>query len=200
MLWIALAAAAAAAPDKLKPIVMADDYPATAVRKGEEGYVVAQAVVAPSGVVDNCSIVVSSGFLELDRATCAIIKNRARFTPAKDIDGRKIFGVYRAPVTWSLGRFRAPPPAPDLDVTINQAPAGASLPLQIEVSYRVSAGGNVDDCHLSSSQSAPQVLVNLACQAVARPPVEIIKDHNGRPVDAMNYAKARFRLDKAQGK
>lgn len=192
--------AAATEPAK-KSIFSMDDYPAEALRKGEQGQVVADLLINASGGVETCSIVSSSGFSDLDQATCALLQRRARFTPAKDGVGHGMYAVFRTPpVTWSLGSFRGFPVPADYDLTINRAPDGIKLPVEFTVNYMVTQDGKAQDCTLTLGQSAPAQLLALACQTVASAPARIIRDHNGRPVEAESQTSFRFSLDKAQRK
>jgi len=80
-----------------------DDYPAEAQRAGDEGTVQARLGIDPSGRVARCTIIRSSGHAALDRTTCAILKQRATFTPAHDAAGNAVSDTYvTPPVTWRL--------------------------------------------------------------------------------------------------
>lgn len=87
----------------VRAVFSADDYPASAQANGEEGTAQAQLTVDESGRVSGCTIVRSSGHRSLDEATCAILTRRARFTPARDADGRAVPSTYvTPPVSWRL--------------------------------------------------------------------------------------------------
>ena len=80
-----------------------DDYPADAQSRGEEGTVQAELTIDRRGHVIGCSILQSSGHASLDKATCTILRRRARFTPARDSNGDAIPAkVTTPPVTWRL--------------------------------------------------------------------------------------------------
>ena len=161
----------------------------------------ADLLINPSGGVETCSIVLSSGSPSLDQATCALLHKRARFTPAKDATGRAEYDVFRSPpITWSLGSFRSFPVPPDYDLMINRAPDGVRLPVEFKVDFLVTRDGRSQNCRSSPDKSAPAELVALACQALASAPAEVIRDHNGLPVEAQNHATFRFSLDKAPKK
>ena len=87
----------------VRTVFSADDYPADAQRKGEEGTVQARLAIDSSGRVSNCTVIRSSGFKSLDDATCSILTRRARFNPARDAAGRRVPDtVVTPPVKWQL--------------------------------------------------------------------------------------------------
>lgn len=81
----------------------ADDYPSSAQRDNAEGTAVASINVGPDGRVTGCSITRSTGNGALDAATCAIIRRKARFTPARDSSGNPTSDtVTSPPIQWKL--------------------------------------------------------------------------------------------------
>jgi protein TonB len=84
-----------------------DDYPASAVRHGEEGRVEFCLQVGRNGLVASCTILSSSGFADLDEAACRIARERVRFVPAHDARGNAVEDRVRGAVRWVL-----PHPAP----------------------------------------------------------------------------------------
>lgn len=78
------------------------DYPREARRARQQGWVRFRVTVTRRGRATNCVVVESSGSAALDRATCAILPVRARFTPARDAAGAAIEADYWSTVTWRL--------------------------------------------------------------------------------------------------
>ena len=74
----------------------------------------------------------SSGSVVLDATTCALIKARAKFSPARDANGKKIEGTYRNRARWELpaGTVVTLPPQPQV----------------IAVAVDVDAKGIVEQC------------------------------------------------------
>lgn len=66
------------------------DYPRKAHKEGREGIVTYRVLVGKDGRVKSCSIEQSSGWDDLDKATCKNMKKRARFSPASDAQGHPI--------------------------------------------------------------------------------------------------------------
>ena len=98
-------AEAAPRPTPWPPVLMFsdDDYPAHALRSGEEGVVRYRLDIGANGRVDGCTIVKSSGSEALDNATCRIVRSRTRFSPARDQAGNAIADTRDGEVTWRLG-------------------------------------------------------------------------------------------------
>ena len=87
----------------VRTLFSADDYPAEAQVNGEEGTVQARLTIAVDGTVGACTIIRSSGHRSLDDATCRILRQRAKFRPARDDYGRAVADtVVTPPVTWRL--------------------------------------------------------------------------------------------------
>jgi protein TonB len=86
----------------LASYITGDDYPASAARNNEQGRVTFTLVVGPSGQVTDCQIRATSGSAALDSATCRILRSRARFTPARDAQGRPTTDTSDGSVAWRL--------------------------------------------------------------------------------------------------
>lgn len=82
--------------------VSTDDYPASELRLEHEGVARFRVTVGADGRVRNCEITASSGFVGLDRATCATVSKRARFKPAADGTGAAVSGSYSSAVKWEI--------------------------------------------------------------------------------------------------
>jgi len=79
-----------------------DDYPSQAMNNEDEGTVTVSISVGANGRVSGCSTSSSSGSGALDRATCSIIRSRARFEPARDNQGNPTTGTVSQRITWRL--------------------------------------------------------------------------------------------------
>ncbi|TFI57267.1 energy transducer TonB [Sphingomonas parva] len=78
------------------------DYPAAAIRGEEQGVARFQLSVGTNGRVTGCTITGSSGSSALDAATCRIMKQRARFTPARDSAGNPTTDTVSNAIKWVL--------------------------------------------------------------------------------------------------
>lgn len=79
-----------------------DAYPLDALRKGDEGRVVARMAIDIDGRATGCTIVTSSGSSSLDRTTCAIGAAKLRYRPLRDGSGRRRSARYDLAVRWTL--------------------------------------------------------------------------------------------------
>ena len=93
---------AARAKANLASYVSDADYPAAAVRGEEQGTARFLLSVGTNGRVTGCTITGSSGSSALDAATCRIMKQRARFTPARDSAGNPTTDTVSNAIKWVL--------------------------------------------------------------------------------------------------
>lgn len=78
------------------------DYPAAAIQAREQGSVRIELSIGADGAVANCAVITSSESEALDNATCAIARERFRFSPGRNADGVATPSVYRQSVRWVL--------------------------------------------------------------------------------------------------
>lgn len=82
--------------------ISTDDYPASELRRGNEGTAAYRLVIGSDGKVDTCEITRSSGHKRLDSATCRHISKRAKFDPATDKSGKSVVGTFSGQVAWDI--------------------------------------------------------------------------------------------------
>lgn len=82
--------------------VTPDDYPPGALHRGEQGTVQVSFVVDMHGIATQCRVTGTSGFRSLDDATCQLIERRARYTPARDRQGRAIESPKTLRFRWQI--------------------------------------------------------------------------------------------------
>ncbi|RZK03715.1 MAG: TonB family protein [Novosphingobium sp.] len=78
------------------------DYPPEALAARIEGAVNFLVTIGTDGAVRSCEITQTSGSAILDTKTCALITERARFSPARDAYGTVVEGRYSNRVRWAL--------------------------------------------------------------------------------------------------
>lgn len=89
------------------------DYPREARDAGISGDLTTRYVIGPDGRIADCRVVKSSGSALLDEATCRLVKERFRYLPARDANGRKISEVQFDDHHWRLGPRERPDDDPD---------------------------------------------------------------------------------------
>jgi protein TonB len=92
----------ARAKANLASYVSDEDYPSNAVRNEEQGTTRFRLVVGPDGKVKECSVTSSSGSSALDSTTCKLMRQRAKFTPAMDSNGKPTGDTVASAIRWVL--------------------------------------------------------------------------------------------------
>jgi protein TonB len=92
----------ARAKANLASYVSDDDYPSSAIRNEEQGTTRFRLGVGSNGQVTECSVIGSSGSSALDSATCRLMKQRARFTPARNSSGDATSDSVTSAIRWVL--------------------------------------------------------------------------------------------------
>lgn len=195
VLTLVSGAVTAATPVTPLPWFEFRDYPMKAFEKKHEGVTKFELLVAPDGSIANCTVTGSAGRDDLDETTCFLTTKRVRFNPARGPEGQPVYGVYRSQAIWALPERTIPAaPGPDLEVSLNQLPAGTTEPPVVKLAYSVDAQGNPSSCSLmASAQKQPQVLVELGCrELIAKTPRQPVTGPNGQPVPAVKTAAVRF--------
>lgn len=77
------------------------DYPAISWRNGEVGKVDYRLLIDKKGKPTRCDVTSSSGHRRLDELTCALLMQRASFTPARDENYENTSGIYEHHYVWS---------------------------------------------------------------------------------------------------
>lgn len=213
MLWIALAAQLSVpvpANNRLRDVRAVfsfDDFPAFLLTAGVSRTVYTRTTVRPDGSIQNCVAETTSGDPKLDAYTCAIIVKRARFLPARWIDGSPAYGVIRVPVSWTIGN--GPPSeaevlrshVPDLELSVNRLPKGAHKITAVSVQVGADENGRVVSCveypPITNQRGRyfPE-LVPMACEQATKtlsvhPPL----DPSNKPVRSVQTASVHFILD-----
>jgi protein TonB len=78
------------------------DYPMDAAWAEIEGVTAFMLEVGIAGTPIRCTVTSSSGSASLDTATCTIMMERARFTPARDGKGRPVRDFFNSKIYWRL--------------------------------------------------------------------------------------------------
>ncbi len=79
-----------------------DDYPREALRAHQHGTVGLRFIVGVDGRVSDCTVTRSSGSRSLDETTCRLIKQRFRYRPSRDAQGRPYADTVTGEHEWEL--------------------------------------------------------------------------------------------------
>lgn len=92
-----------AVPDRpLQRYFSSSDYPGIALWRQQGGTVVLGLLIDESGGIAECAVESTSGIASLDANSCAIIRERAKFAPARDQSGKAIKSHVIVPISWRV--------------------------------------------------------------------------------------------------
>jgi len=88
----------------IRKLFTTDDYPQEALVRDQQGTAQFLLLIGTDGKVAACHVVKASGVPSLDGMGCQAIRQRARFKPALDRNGKPVRSAYTTPpVSWRLG-------------------------------------------------------------------------------------------------
>lgn len=147
--------------------VTPDDYPVEAYRNKAEGVVIFLLAIGTNGTPLGCEITRSSGIKELDEATCRLVSERARFTPALGPKGVPTIGTYRNSVRWVMPR----------------STAETVTPFSASMTFILGADGKASDCKLETIGEAAKRFVTQPSPCDAKGQIYTpLVDNNMKPV------------------
>jgi hypothetical protein len=210
MIWIALAAQLSApllvghnATD-IRALFTADDMPDYVEMAGVDRIVLVRTTVGPDGRTLDCRAEISSGDTKLDAYTCALLTQRARFSPARSNDGSPAFGVVRAPLAWITSGSSKPKAdplkslVPDVDLTVNELPGRRSA-VGLDLVVAADESGRPQSCTANPtlpaklSPTEASALVSAACRQVMKDFVAAAaRDSSGKPAASVQTVSVRF--------
>ena len=82
--------------------VRQSDYPSVGLHQEHQGLTRVQLSISVAGKVTGCTVTGTSGYEELDQATCANLSRRGKFEPATDGSGEVASGTFNTSVRWQL--------------------------------------------------------------------------------------------------
>jgi hypothetical protein len=87
---------------KLQGLFRSEDYPEDAMTANQAGSTKFTLMIDEKGKVIDCVIDETSGVASIDGMGCQVITERAKFQPARDIQGTAVKGTYTARVNWAI--------------------------------------------------------------------------------------------------
>lgn len=143
-----------------------EDYPVDAVHRGSEGTVRFRLGIDAAGRATDCAVLDSSSDADLDRATCAILMARARYTPARDADGRAVAGIDFGRVTWQLPPAdQGDPFTPGRYVNRLDADAAGAIRCSVSIDAAQLQSGQESSCEQFAETGAAESLRLLHAEA-----------------------------------
>lgn len=180
-----------------------DDMPARVQKAGITRSVVLRIAVRPDGSVRSCEVQSASGDPALDMHTCSLIVKRAKYAPAKWVDGSAAYGVDRLAFVWAVGAPPGPSTEPgDLTLTVKELPKRAKSPTHVHVAVAVDQSGIPVGCNepreptgrFSILQEHLRQLVPLACgQVMKLHKAQPAQDGAEKTVPSVQLVTVRFR-------
>lgn len=195
---IALIAASALAAAQFQPAaVTQDDYPQTALLREKSAAAILNILVGPDGKVVSCTQAGTVGDKGLASQLCGIVK-RKQATPGRDAEGNPAFS-YRQdfarlflPGTQQGDKIASMGQSADVELTVQSIPAGASAPIDVNLTLAVDTKGKVSACDYGDSNAA---FGKVACQQVEAVGWDKLADANGKAVSYVRPMTVRFSLD-----
>jgi TonB family protein len=180
-----------------------DDFPFYMYHQSRANLTVyTRTTVLPDGKIDNCFVERSSSDRALDAFTCQLIQKRAKFAPARWMDGSAVYGVIRTAIRWTISEYpEKEPMVSDLEVSVDHLPEGGDFKDYVALQIAADQGGHPVSCaeRVSSNDTRKHFpeLIRAACQQatanlVLFPPV----DASGKPVRSVQSVSAHFKLAK----
>jgi len=84
-------------------VFRSEDYPEDAMMANQSGMTSFLLMIDERGAVMDCAIIQSSGVATLDAMGCQVLRERARFGPAKDATNKPVKSTYiTPPIRWAL--------------------------------------------------------------------------------------------------
>jgi TonB family protein len=192
MFWTLIAAHLVAA-QPIEPIDWFSDlqWERLVSQKGGHATNLVRVVVTPQGKPDDCIVEVTSGIPELDRQTCSLVMQRARFKPARGLDQVPVYGVFRKDFLWAdLDAFNYSRPV-DLEVVVSRLPKGLRAPIAYSLTFAVDAAGKKSTCN--AAEKMDPLLASIACeQIIANYPAVAAHTSAGAPVSSIQSARVSF--------
>ena len=180
-----------------------DDYPIDALKHGRDGVVGIQYRVDISGRVSECRVTLTSGWPDLDAATCDAIRKHGRFQPARDNSDHPISDVRQLRYRWALpsgtavSRFSSLPVTGQLAVSALPKDAVRS---SVNVTFQVGTDGKIADCSVKDGGgTGSAALDKAACETIRANGFPIVRDGAGKAVSYGRVMTIVFVASAAEG-
>lgn len=174
----------------ISPVI---DIPRTGLQPDVMTSMAVELTVNTRGDATACTARVVTGNPKMGPYTCGLLKDRARFRPARDSAGKKIYGLYRTSVGWWIGPGQPPEQeTPEHFRFVESYPIGSESAAFVRIAFAVDAEGNVSGCSPKSPNDNP-VFAALACDHMKRlTSMQPARSRTGKPVPSVQTAAVRL--------
>lgn len=154
---------------------------------GEQGSVLFQAWIDPSGRVLECEVLEAKGSAKFNSTFCPTYQ-QLRITPAKDAEGKRAYSLIRSTVVLSNRREGLEVPA-NVTLTAEALPDGASE-YRVYANLLVDEQGAVETCEVKRKAAA--TYTKLVCAEATAGPMNVKYDASGQAVRYVTGFTALF--------
>jgi protein TonB len=196
-------------------------YPEASIEKEEQGWTITWLLLGPTGDIERCGVMTSSGSPLLDSKACEILIATAQFYPAKDASGKGIPSIFQQRVQWKIaddpdeellaeGRALAelkktlPKTGRSAKLLNNGEIAGAmDYPLEalrnsaegvVQALLLVGTDGRVERCGIEASSGFGSLDTQTCNLLIAHAQFWPAEDRRGRPTQGLYHQKIVWKL------
>jgi TonB family protein len=166
--------------------VLNTDYPAEAIKGREEGTVSVRLGVDAVGRVSSCTVTQSAKSAALDAASCKLLVERARFSPARGNAGKAVASTFEARFQWEIPK--------DIDKlgevlwTVDLDPDGRVAKCAMETSGQLPDMAEADLCStFGDDRESEYMTAHGAAYRTIRIVVGLSMNDAGYPIDGSQW-------------
>ena len=171
--------------------VLANDLPEIAAQAALTTF---DLTINRMGLPTNCTIIVASGSNQLDTSVCAALMKRARFKPARGVDGAPIAFAYRDRVLWRPKAEGSNSWHKDPDVVVSTPTIAKQLSGVTEVVVDTNIASIASKCYILKSVGNAN-LDELACKIAIEPTVSPPIIDQAKPIHGIRLLRIAFKPD-----
>jgi TonB family protein len=147
----------------LQGLFKPDDYPPNALDHDDQGQVGIVIRTDPKGAISDCVVEETSKSEDLDKQTCDVIRKRAKFKPALNMQGRAVAGEYRARIRWQIEDEITPSDPWAVRTVVNFTSDGRALSCHMEFdgAKALQPGTGPASCDVEAELGAPPKVADL---------------------------------------
>lgn len=176
------AASVAILPHLVSPSPISYSNPANTKSHGPVDYTaVAALIISPTGGVEGCRIISSTGSGGTDEGVCQSLKS-SQFEAAVDRAGGRSYGKIVVPIVAPDNVGVPGPVISDIDLTVARLPPGSPVHPRVQLALTVDAQGHVEGCDLAKSSGVPALDAAACKSGVAVAEIHPVKNEAGVPV------------------